>query len=82
MTRYEDGRRRGIWEAIASALLPGLGQLMKGDTDKAIALFIVWVACGISVLRHLPLLGPVIALIGAVTWLFAVIDAYVASPRR
>ena len=76
------GRRGGVWEAIASALLPGLGQLMKGEPRKAVAVFLIWLACGISLLRHLPLLGTLVAVVGGVTWLYAVIDALATRPAK
>ncbi len=73
-------RHGGIGQAIASALLPGLGQLINGETGKALLVFLVWLACSITVLRHFPLIGPLVAVIGALTWLYGVIDAWVARP--
>ena len=67
--------------AVCSALLPGLGQLVKGDTDKGVGVLAVWVVAGSSVLGALPLLGGVAGLVCAGTWLYGVADAAFARKK-
>ncbi len=67
--------------ALASALLPGLGQLVKGDTDKGVGMLAIAVVAGSSYLASLPLLGSVAGLVWAGTWLYSVADAAFAKKK-
>jgi hypothetical protein len=67
--------------ALCSALLPGLGQLVKGDTDKGVGVLAVWVVAGSSFLGALPLLGGVAGLVCGATWLYGVADAALAKKK-
>ena len=40
-----------------SVIMPGVGQLINGETDKAIGVFVVAVATGTAFLGGLPLIG-------------------------
>ena len=61
--------------ALCSALLPGLGQLVKGDTDKGVGILAVAVVAGSSYLGALPILGGLAGLVYGATWLYGVADA-------
>ncbi len=76
------GGGSGIVPAVCSAILPGVGQLINGQTDKAIGVFAVWGIAGLSILGAIPLVGSVAALVGGATWLYGVGDAYVTGKRR
>jgi len=76
------GGGSGIVPAVCSALIPGVGQLVNGETDKAIGVFVVSVVAGSAVVLGLPLIGGIAGIVGAVTWLYGVGDAYVQGKRR
>jgi hypothetical protein len=63
-------------------VVPGLGQLVNGETDKAIGVFAVSVVAGLSFLGVIPIVGTVAGAIGAVTWIYGVADGYVQGKRR
>ena len=67
--------------ALCSALLPGLGQMVKGDTDKGVGILAVAVVAGSSFLGALPLLGGVAGLVWGATWLYGVADAALAKKK-
>lgn len=72
----------GIVPAVASALIPGLGQLLNGDGDKALGVFAVAAISGASFLGAIPLLGGAAALVYAGTWLYGVADGFLEGRRR
>ena len=76
------GGGSGIVPAACSLIVPGVGQLVNGETDKAIGVFAVWGIAGLGFLGAIPLIGGVAALVGVVTHLYAVGDAYVQGRRK
>jgi hypothetical protein len=69
---------------ILSALIPGLGQLLKKSTTKALLFFGVWLAWGIVVwfLGWIPILGGLVGtLAGVFLWLVNVLDALFAGEK-
>jgi TM2 domain-containing membrane protein YozV len=68
----------GIVPAVASALIPGVGQLINGETDKAIGVFVVATVAGASALSWLPLVG----LVYGATWLYGVADGYLTGRKK
>lgn len=72
----------GVVPAICSAVVPGVGQLVNRQTDKAIGVFAVWTVAGLSLLGAIPIVGGLAGLIGTATWAYAVGDAYVTGKRR
>jgi len=67
--------------AVCSALVPGVGQLLNGESEKAIGVFVVAGVSGLSFLGAIPLLGSVTGLVYAGTWLYGVGDAYLRGRR-
>ena len=67
--------------AVCSALVPGVGQLLNGESEKAIGVFVVAGVSGLSFLGAIPLLGSVAGLVYAGTWLYGVGDAYLRGRR-
>lgn len=67
--------------ALCSALLPGLGQMVKGDTDKGVGMLVVAVVAGSSYLAGLPLIGGLASLAFGATWLYSVADAAFARKK-
>jgi TM2 domain-containing membrane protein YozV len=72
----------GIVPAVCSAIIPGVGQLVNGDTDKAIGVFVVAAVSASSVLGAIPLLGSVAGLVYGATWLYGVADGFVQGRRK
>ena len=76
------GGGSGIVPAVCSAFIPGVGQLVNGEVDKAIGVFVVSTITGLAFIGAIPLIGPIAGLFGAATWLYAVGDAYVTGRRK
>lgn len=72
----------GVVPALCSAVLPGVGQLVNGDTDKAIGVLVVAGVSGLGFLGAIPLLGTVAGLVYGATWVYAVADGYVQGKRK
>lgn len=67
--------------ALCSAVLPGLGQMVKGDTDKGVGILVVAVVAGSSFVAGLPLVGAAAGVVAGVTWLYGVVDAAFAKKK-
>ena len=72
----------GVVPAVCSVVLPGLGQLVNGDTDKAIGVFVVSAIAGAGAVAAIPIIGPVAGVVGVLTWGYGVLDAYVQGKRK
>ncbi|HEY5926684.1 MAG TPA: hypothetical protein VIV11_33590 [Kofleriaceae bacterium] len=72
----------GIVPAVASAIIPGVGQLINGETDKAIGVFVVATVCGTGFLLSLPLIGTVAGAVGLGTWIYGVADGYFTGKKK
>ncbi|MGE0548559.1 MAG: hypothetical protein AB7P03_16650 [Kofleriaceae bacterium] len=72
----------GVVPAVCSAIIPGVGQLVNGETDKAIGVFAVATLSGLSFLGAIPLIGSAAALIYGATWLYGVADGYVQGRKK
>ena len=70
----------GVVPAVASAVVPGLGQLINKESDKAIGVFAVVV--GGFVLSALPLVGWIPWLVAAVAWVYGVADGYFTGKKK
>ena len=70
----------GVVPAVCSAVLPGLGQLVNGESDKAIGVAVV--AGGAYLLSGLPLVGTVAGLALVGTWLYGVADGYFTGKKK
>ena len=63
-----------------SAVLPGLGQLVNGESDKALG--VAAVAVGAYFLTGLPLIGGLAGLALAGTWIYGVADGYLTGRKK
>jgi TM2 domain-containing membrane protein YozV len=70
----------GVVPAVASAVVPGLGQLINKQSDKAIGIFAVVV--GGFVLGALPLIGWIPWLVAVCSWIYGIVDGYVTGKKR
>lgn len=79
------GRRdnlAGVIPAACSALIPGLGQLVNGESDKALGVFVVAAVSGASFLGAIPLIGSVAGLVWGATWLYGVADGFLEGRKK
>ena len=72
----------GIVPAVCSAVVPGVGQLLNGETDKAIGVFVVAAISGASLIGALPLIGSVAGLVYGATWIYGVADGFLAGRKK
>lgn len=72
--------------AVASGFVPGLGQLINGESDKAVGVFVVAAVCGAGllggVLGGIPIIGGIAGLIGGVTWVYSVADGFITGRAK
>jgi len=80
--RSNSGSGSGVVPAVASALIPGVGQLVNGEVDKAIGVFVVAAISGASVLGAIPLIGSIAGLVYGATWLYGVADGYIQGKKK
>jgi TM2 domain-containing membrane protein YozV len=76
------GGGTGIIPAVCSAVIPGVGQLVNGDTDKAIGVFVVAAVSGASFIGAIPIIGSVAGLVYGATWLYGVADGFVQGRKK
>lgn len=72
----------GVVPAVASLLIPGVGQLINGESDKALGVFVVSVATAAAFLGGLPLIGGILGLVHGATHIYAVGDAYIQGKKK
>ncbi|RMH43255.1 MAG: hypothetical protein D6689_05785 [Deltaproteobacteria bacterium] len=82
LTTRDDDPVRGLVAAGASAVLPGLGQLINGDTDKAIGVAVTFVVAGAGFWSALPLVGTAAGLVASLTWVYGVADGYLRGKKK
>ncbi len=76
------GEGGGVIPAVCSAIVPGVGQLVNGETDKALGVFVVAAVSGASLIHVIPLLGSVAGLVYGATWLYGVADGYIQGRKK
>jgi len=76
------GSGNGVVPAVCSAIIPGVGQLVNGETDKAIGVFVVAAVSGASFLGGIPLIGTVAGLVYGATWLYGVADGFIQGRKK
>ena len=85
LVKYSGGgsdNAAGIVPAVCSAVIPGVGQLVNGETDKAIGVFVVAAVSGASFLGGIPLIGTVAGLVYGATWLYGVADGFIQGRKK
>jgi len=76
------GGAGGVIPAMCSAIVPGVDQLVNGETDKALGVFVVAAISGASLIHVIPLLGSVAGLVYGATWLYGVADGYIQGRKK
>ena len=86
LVKYSGGGKgdnaAGVVPAVCSAIIPGVGQLVNGETEKAIGVFVVAAVSGASFLGAIPLIGSVAGLVYAGTWLYGVADGFIQGRKK
>ena len=82
LVKHSGGGGSGIVPAVASAFVPGLGQLINGESDKALGVFAVSVVAGLSIVGAIPIIGWAAGLVGGATWLYGVADGYFTGRKK
>jgi len=82
LVKRSGGGGSGVVPAVCSAFIPGVGQLVNGETDKAIGVFAVAVISGASFVGAIPLIGSLAGLVYGATWLYGVADGYIQGRKR
>ncbi|HEY1553823.1 MAG TPA: hypothetical protein VGF94_03260 [Kofleriaceae bacterium] len=77
-----NGGGSGVAPAVCSFFIPGVGQLINGEGDKALGVFAVAVVTGAAFLTGLPLIGAVFGLAHVATHVYAVGDAYIQGRKK
>jgi TM2 domain-containing membrane protein YozV len=80
--RNSGGGGSGVVPAVCSAIIPGVGQLVNGETDKAVGVFAVAVISGASFIGAIPIIGTLAGLVYGATWLYGVADGYVQGKKK
>lgn len=76
------GGGSGVVPAVGSLIIPGVGQLLNGESDKALGMFVVSVVTGASFLLGLPLLGGIFGLAHLATRVYSTGDAYIQGKKK
>jgi hypothetical protein len=76
------GGGSGVVPAVASAVLPGLGQAVNGESDKAIGVMAVYIVSGLGFIGALPIVGWLAGIVGGATWVYGVGDAYLQGRKK
>jgi TM2 domain-containing membrane protein YozV len=72
----------GAVPAVASLVLPGLGQLINGESNKALGVVAVWGIAGLGFLGVLPIIGGIAGLVAGATHIYAVADGYFTGRKK
>lgn len=82
LVKSSGGGGSGIVPAVCSGFVPGLGQLVNGETDKAIGVFAVSTIAGLGFIGAIPIIGPIAGLVGISTWIYGVADGYFTGRKK
>jgi hypothetical protein len=82
LVKSESNTTRGAVSGIASFLIPGVGQLINGETDKALGMFAVFAVTGIAFLAHLPIVGGLMVLAHAGMHVVSGVDGYIQGKKK
>jgi TM2 domain-containing membrane protein YozV len=72
----------GLVPAACSLVIPGVGQLINGETDKAIGVFVVAAVSASSFIGAIPVIGSIAGLVWGATWLYGVADGFLEGRKK
>ena len=73
---------KGLFAGIASALVPGSGQIINGQSDKGLGMATVAIGSGIVAWLGLPLISTVASVVWLGTAGYSAIDAYLTGKGK
>jgi TM2 domain-containing membrane protein YozV len=82
LAKVNDNKARGVIAGGASAVLPGLGQLINGETDKALGVGVTAFVAGFGIWSAIPVIGTAAWAVGGVAWLYGVADGYFTGKKK
>lgn len=82
LVKHSGGGGTGIVPAVCSAVIPGLGQLVNGETDKAIGVFAVSIVAGSALVGAIPIVGWAAGLVAGATWIYGVADGFIQGRKK
>lgn len=82
LVKSESNTGHGAVAGVASFLIPGVGQLINGEGDKALGMFAVFAVTGIGLLTGLPLVGGIVAIAHVGMHVVAGADAYIQGKKK
>ena len=76
-------KTRGIIPAVASAIIPGVGQMVNGQFEKGVGVLVVYAVAGASMIKWIPVIGAVgWAIAGAAAIVVALLALLLARALR
>ena len=78
----EPNNVRGVIAGLGSVVLPGVGQFINGETDKAIGVGITYLGAGAVAAIGIPVLAPVAGLVAGLTWCYGVADGFLQGRKK
>lgn len=82
LVKRSSGGGTGVIPAVCSALLPGLGQVVNGESDKGVGVMAVAIISGAGFVGALPLIGWLAGAVYTATWVYGVADGYIQGRRK
>lgn len=82
LVKRSGGGGTGVIPAVCSALLPGLGQVVNGESDKGVGVMAVAIISGAGFVGALPLIGWLAGAVYTATWVYGVADGYIQGRRK
>jgi len=82
LTKYGGKKGGGVVPAVASGFIPGLGQLINGQGEKAIGVFATATLAGLGLWASIPVIGTVAGLVAGGTWIYGVADGYFTGKKK
>ncbi len=76
------GTTQGVISGVASALVPGLGQFVNGENDKAIGVLTVWAGMGAISWLGIPIISGIAGMASVGTWIYGVADGYFRGKKE
>lgn len=82
MKRPGPSKWTGVAPAVASAIVPGVGQMANGEFDKGLGVLITAAVAGASVIGAIPLVGTIAGAVYTCTWIYGVADGYFSARKK
>jgi len=78
----EPNNVRGVIAGVGSVILPGVGQLINGETNKGIGVGVTYLGAGAIAAIGIPLIAPVAGAVACLTWIYGVADGFLQGRKK